>query len=790
MKKFLFTLAITLSYIAPSVAKPLPLKLWYKNPALYFEESLLIGNGRLGGVVYGGVKEDKICLNDITLWTGKPVNRNQDEGAYKWIEPIREALRNENYKLADSLQLRVQGPNSQYYQPLATLSIINNQQENYKNYYRELSLDSSLVKVHYEQNGIRYQKEYFATNPDKAIVVRLSANKAGAISCKLSLNSLVPHQVNGMNNGLMLSGHAYGDPNNSIHFRTLLYVKNKGGKVLVTDSVVSLNKVSSAEIYIVNETSFNGYDKHPVLQGKNYQELAQNNLNAILKRSYNSIKTRHIQDYKQLFDRVRFSLNDALFNNKQATDEQLKEYTIKKESNPYLEMLYFQFGRYLLISSSRTLGVPANLQGLWATRLFSPWRANYTVNINLEENYWCAEVANLSEMFQPLNSFVKGLADTGIATAKNYYGISKGWCACHNSDIWAMTNPVGEKRESPEWANWNLGGAWLMSHLWEHFLYTQDLNYLKTEAYPLMKGACEFMFEWLVRNHLNPNEWITTPSTSPENNYKLSDGYQGKTCFGGTADLAILRELFTNTAEAARLLNTDTAFSHKLLAVIAEFHPYTIGKEGDLNEWYYDWNDADIHHRHQSHLIGLFPGHHLSLQKTPSLAQAARRTLEIKGDKTTGWSSGWRLNLWARLKDGHQSYHTYRTLLNYVSPDEYKEHDRLGGGGTYPNLLDAHPPFQIDGNFGGTAGVCEMLLQSGNDVIELLPALPQSWKDGSMVGLRTRGAYVVSFQWKDHKVTNVSIKSEKGGHITLKVNQTEMPLTFKLGETKNLLLAK
>lgn len=336
MKKFLFTLAIALSYIAPSVAKPLPLKLWYKNPALYFEESLVIGNGRLGGVVYGGVKEDKICLNDITLWTGKPVNRNQDEGAYKWIEPIREALRNENYKLADSLQLRVQGPNSQYYQPLATLSIINNQQENYKNYYRELSLDSSLVKVHYEQNGIRYQKEYFATNPDKAIVVRLSANKAGAISCKLSLNSLVPHQVNGMNNGLMLSGHAYGDPNNSIHFRTLLYVKNKGGKVLVTDSVVSLNKVSSAEIYIVNETSFNGYDKHPVLQGKNYQELAQNNLNAILKRSYNSIKTRHIQDYKQLFDRVRFSLNDALFNNKQATDEQLKEYTIKKESNPYL----------------------------------------------------------------------------------------------------------------------------------------------------------------------------------------------------------------------------------------------------------------------------------------------------------------------------------------------------------------------------------------------------------------------------------------------------------------------
>jgi alpha-L-fucosidase 2 len=479
-------------------------------------------------------------------------------------------------------------------------------------------------------------------------------------------------------------------------------------------------------------------------------------------------------------------LSDNPISDARNTNEILLDYTDHGGKSRYLEELYFQFGRYLLISSSRTQNVPANLQGLWTPHLWSPWRGNYTVNINLEENYWPAFVANMAEMAEPLDGFVKALAANGQYTAKNYYNIHKGWCSSHNSDIWAMTNPVGEKNEKPEWANWNLGGAWLVNTLWERYQFTQDKTYLKTVAYPLMKGAAQFCLDWLVENPNVPGELITAPSTSPENEYKTDKGYHGMTCYGGTADLAIIRELFINTIAAGKILGEKNKEMEKALA---RLRPYTIGHMGDINEWYYDWDDWDFQHRHQSHLIGLYPGNHLLSEE---LQKAAERSLEIKGDKTTGWSTGWRINLWARLHKSEQAYHIYQKLLTYVSPDKYRGPDRRRSGGTYPNLMDAHPPFQIDGNFGGTAGVCEMLMQSqctmqnSQCTIELLPALPEAWKDGAVSGLCARGGYEVSFEWKGGYVRNCSIKARNNGTVTLCYNNQQKTVKLKAGQTQNI----
>ena len=442
--------------------------------------------------------------------------------------------------------------------------------------------------------------------------------------------------------------------------------------------------------------------------------------------------------------------------------------------------------------------MPANLQGLWTPHLWSPWRGNYTVNINLEENYWPAFVANMAEMAQPLDDFIQALAANGQYTARNYYGISEGWCSSHNSDIWAMTNPVGEKRENPMWANWNLGGAWLVNTLWEHYQFTQDQQYLRSTVYPLMKGAATFCLQWLVENPKVPGELITAPSTSPENEYITDNGYHGVTCYGGTADLAIIRELFTNTIAAGKILGDKNKDLEKALA---RLHPYTVGHMGDLNEWYYDWDDRDITHRHQSHLIGLYPGNHISYPSTPStssgtvlgsekLLEAAKRTLELKGDETTGWSTGWRINLWARMKNGEKAYQIYRKLLTAVAPEKSRMPNYSKGGGTYPNLFDAHPPFQIDGNFGGVAGVCEMLMQSsmvnGQWSIELLPAIPETWSEGSVSGLCARGGYELAFEWKGGKVRDCTIKARRNGSVTLIYNGQQKTVKLKAGQTQNI----
>lgn len=771
MKRTILT-GLIMGVLLPLSAQQPSMYLWYDKPAQYFEESLPIGNGKMGALLYGGTDTCLIQLNDITLWTGKPVDRNLDKDAHQWIPKIREALFNEDYQLADSLQLHVEGPNSQFYQPLGNIYLIDGNKGAVSNYARILQLDDALVNERYMRGGKSLTREYFASHPDKLIAIRLRGEDD--INCKIVMTAQVPHAVKAAGNQLTQTGHATGDPQESIHFCTILQVKTDG-QVVAADSSLTIRGAKEAVIYIVNETSFNGFDKHPVREGAPYLERATDAIWHTQNYSFAQFLERHVKDYEKYYQRVKLDLGEKFPT--VTTDRLLREGL----SPRYLETLYFQYGRYLLISSSRTPGVPANLQGLWTPYLWSPWRGNYTVNINLEENYWPAFVANLAEMAAPLDDFIRALADNGRHTARNYYGVSKGWCASHNSDLWAMTNPVGEKRESPMWACWNMGGAWLVQTLWERYLFTQDKQYLKTVAYPLMKGAADFCLGWLIDNPKHPGELITAPSTSPENEYVTDKGYHGVTCYGGTADLAIIRELLQNVCAAGILCNEPVGAYKK---VLAKLHPYTIGKDGDLNEWYYDWRDWDPKHRHQSHLIGLYPGHHLT---QPELQKAAEQTLIQKGDETTGWSTGWRINLWARLHNGEKAYQIYRKLLTFTDAQDDQRPGTRHAGGTYANLMDAHPPFQIDGNFGGTAGVCEMLMQSRftdrSTVIELLPALPKEWSNGKVSGLCARGGYEVSFEWKGGKVRDAQIKAKKAGTVTLLYNNQRKTLKLKAGQT-------
>ena len=672
MRRLLTLLFLNTTLFAVQAQQQLPMRLWYNRPAQYFEESLPIGNGKLGALVYGGTDSCLIHLNDITFWTGKPVDQNEGKGAAKWIPEIRKALFDENYAKADSLQLHVEGHNSEFYQPLATMYLVDMNKGNVTDYYRELDIDSAVCRDRYKRNGQTVTREYFASNPDKLIAIRLK----GDVNCKIVMTAQVPHQVKSSNNQLTMTGHATGDANETIHFCTMLQVKTDG-EVSTADSTLTIANAQEAVVYLVNETSFNGYDKHPVKEGVPYIENATDDIWHTQNYSYDEFRTRHITDYQQYYDRVKLNIGGK--GTVITTDSLLKQYRspLPLEGSGvsrYLETLYFQYGRYLLISCSRTKGVPANLQGLWAPQLWSPWRGNYTMNINLEENYWPAFTANLAEMAEPLDDFVKALAKNGRHTAKNFYGVNDGWCASHNSDLWAMTNPVGENRESPMWSCWNMGGAWLVNTLWERYAFTQDIDYLRTIALPLMEGANTFCDGWLIEDPHHPGTLITAPSTSPENEYITDKGYHGVTCYGGTADLAIIRELKTNILQAHRIMGKP----HNILQMeqnkIDRLHPYTIGKDGDLNEWYYDWQDRDPKHRHQSHLIGLYPGNHLGelgeLGVLGDLRKACEQTLIQKGDETTGWSTGWRINLWARLHNGEKAYQIYRKLLTAVAPEE------------------------------------------------------------------------------------------------------------------------
>ncbi len=772
-------------YISCGIATAATPELYFNRPADFFEETFVIGNGTQGAIVYGNPLRERLSLNDITFWTGEPDSTVYSPGAYKAIPEIRAALDKGDYELAEKLQLKVQGHYTNNYQPIGNLFIDYADKTEAKKYARRLNLENATVSTTFNKDNNEISTEYIASAPDSIIAVRISSENP--IEFTLSFDSPIKNcNVKANNNCILTTGYAsYSslpayvdmpadqkmlyDENHGIRFCSDIRVISPEAKITANaDGSIHVKGTKEAVIIVAIATSFNGSDKNPATQGKDYIAIAKRKADRAAAKTYADIRKRHIADYSNLFSRAKIDLGESdstLI--AMPTDIRLKNYTDNNAYDPDLEELYFDFGRYLLISCSRTPKVPANLQGLWNEYLLPPWSSNYTTNINVEENYWPVEITNLNELHFPLLSFIKQLPVTGKETAREYYGINRGWCLGHNSDIWAITNPVGMHSGDPQWANWNMGGAWISSHIWEHYLFTRDIDFLK-EYYPTLKGAAEFCLDWLIQDA--DGYYITSPATSPENSFVSPQGEKASTSAGGYADIAMIRQCLEDTKSAALTLDTDSSLVDEINEKLAHLAPYKIGARGQLQEWKEDFEEIDPHHRHQSHLYGLYPGHHLSLTKTPELAKAVAKSLEIKGDNTTGWSTGWRVNLLARLADAEKSYSMYRRLLRYVSPDKYNGPDKRKGGGTYPNLLDAHSPFQIDGNFGGTAGVAEMLIQSTPETITLLPALPSAWKDGSFKGLRTRTGVTADASWRDGKVTSLTLTSSIPASLTLYVN--------------------
>lgn len=731
------------------------LKLWYTTPARMWEETLPLGNGRLGAMPDGGIMRENITLNDITMWSGTFDDTRNPE-ALKYLPVIQKLLLEGKNDQAQELMYKHfacggkgsafgNGADAPYgsFQLLGNLhlrySYADSTSDECTDYERALSLDKAMAWTAFKKGDTRYRREYFVSQLEDLIVIKLSADRKEQLSFDVSIdrpenftcysNDGVVHMEGQLNNGT--DGHG-------TKYRALMQVLTDGGKQVADSAEIHVKGANTAYVLVSAGTS---------LWDADYETKVAGLLEKAAGMDYRRLVDRHVAAWQEKFGRVELNLGQS--SDTIPTDQRLLRF--QKQEDPAFAALYFQFGRYLMLSGTRENTLPLNLQGLWANTIRTPWNGDYHLNINLQMNYWPSEITNAPELHTPLKNLVVGMVPSGETTARTFYG-ADGWVAHMMTNPWYFTAPG----EHASWGATNTGGAWLCEHLWEHYAFTQDRAYLR-EIYPVLAGAARFFLSSMIEEPRHG--WlVTAPSSSPENAFYMPGTRVAvSACMGPTMDIQLVRELFTNTVEAARILGMDADFSTQLQQAMEKLPPMQISARGGyLQEWLEDYEETDIHHRHVSHLFGLYPSNQISVTKTPELAEAARKTLERRGDGGTGWSRAWKINFWARLHDGNRAYRLLKNLLTPVAADG-KIINR--GGGTYPNLFCAHPPFQIDGNFGGCAGIAEMLVQSHEGYVEILPALPEAWKEGYFKGLCVRGGGILDATWTDSCVQQMSLKA-------------------------------